>query len=184
MGPEEFKAVGFSSGLPVWRELLGEHDWERTIPELPEATRALMETPPLAASWIPAEAAYGFSYTVARLFPTRGLQLIEDHGRLCVERDVKGIYKPLLRVLTVDFAMSRAASLYQRYSRNAGSLSVDRVAPRQAVCHYADQARVDNVRAALLGGSALGVLSVIGVGNARVAQRTLGSRHIDIRLEW
>ena len=184
MADELFKAIGFSSGVPVWRELLGESDWELTVRELPASTRELLRDPPLASAWISAEAAYGFSYTVARLFGPRGLHLLEEHGKICVERDIRGIYKPFLRVLTVNFAMTRAGAMYEQYSRNAGRLVPERTGDKQVVCHYVDIPRVDPVNAQFLGGPPLGVLSVIGVKNARVSARTLLARGIDIHLEW
>lgn len=184
MAEELFKAIGFTSGVSVWRELLGAEDWELTLRELPASTRELVHHPPFASAWISAEAAYGFSYTVARLFGPRGLQMLEQHGKICVERDVRGIYKAFLRVMTVDFAMARAGAMYEQYSRNAGRLVAERTGPQQVVCHYINIPRVDPVNAQFLGGPPLGVLSVIGVKKARVVGRTMFDRAIDIRIDW
>lgn len=184
MDEELFKAIGFSSGVAVWRELLGPEDFEIALREVPPATRALIAKPPLATEWISAEAAYGFAYAVARLFGPRGQKLLEQHGKTTVERDVRGIYRPMLRILTVDFAMARAGSLYEQYSRNAGRLSVERTGPTQVVCHYADVPRIDPVNAQYLGGPPLGVLSVVGVKNARVTNRAMLPRGIDVRIDW
>lgn len=106
-----------SAGLGILKKLFATQS-----PEVREAFAAAL-TPEerqlteavIATQWVPIALAAGvFEKAAARLFPgdARG---VEEIGRLMARDQLSGIYRPVLRVLSVGFAIQQTAKLWRSY---------------------------------------------------------------------
>jgi hypothetical protein len=178
------KGVAFQHQDAVWRGLLTKEEYTRVAQACPPEALKLMQTPPLAIAWIDGELSNQFSRTVSQELGERGLQLNELAGAAMLERDLKTIYKVLLRIATVDFALQRANATYQTYVKNGGSLVGERKDAATVVVHCRQLADRTLTNMWFIGGTTLGVLRAAGARNVRITERAETGDGFDITLRY
>ncbi len=180
------KGAAMITATTYWRATLGDVMYERVLSRVPPETREQLENPPLAVSWIPfAHTRHFLESLVEIIGAERAAATYEALGAKMLEQDLRGIYRALLRIVTIDFAMQRAGKMFGQYNRDAGTLSTTRDAPRRVSCHYRDLPMAHIVFARFLAGAARGVVSLATGKPARVAACTLlPGNGVDVAIEW
>jgi hypothetical protein len=137
---------------------------------LPAATRALVDSKPVANEWLPVER---YADLIEVAFATaydRQLETLTAHGREGIVDDLRGAYALFIKLLTPDFTIRRAAAMWTTYYRKNGTVSARPLTGGQRgadVC-YRGIVIPSPVFWAVTVGTLEGILSVIRVKDPRV----------------
>jgi len=140
-------------------------------------------TTTLEFHWIPIEVITRFFEVAAPLaFPGRpdGLRRI---GREMALDHLRGIYRIVLRVITVEVAIAKSARLWSTYHQ-AGSATSQRLGPTLLQFSIYDYPELPEVFRECLCGYIVGVLELCGVTEIRVSRLNEPSRAWPFRLSW
>ena len=180
------KGGGFVSTLRLLRAAVGDETFTRIASRLPDRTAALLAQPPLPMSLIPI---VHFLDTIdaaqTELGIARASQICEDIGAKLLEEDLRGIYRALLRIVSVDFAIKRAGAMYQQYNVNAGTVAIERTGKGIITARYRDLISADAVYVRFLAGAARGVVALASGSPARVTDcKALPGNSVDVTIEY
>jgi hypothetical protein len=163
----------------------GTDDWQRILARLPPSTRELMLRPPLAMSWVPfVHSEHIFNISASVLGP-RALEVWRKVGFDMLQNDLSTIYRAMMRVVSIDFVLTRAGAIFSQYVKNGGSLEATRSAAGAAIGRYRQLPLQTDAYGHFLSGSFLGALTLAGAKNARIDKVELvGPGAIDVTAVW
>jgi hypothetical protein len=180
------KGAGFAHSTELLTKNVSPEIYRQILNELPPATRALWEAPPLAMTWVPYARTQESMAAVKKVMGEEAAcKLYAEVGKQMLFEDMSGIYKVLMRVVSIDFALKKSGSFYAQYTRNQGSLESTRISPTSSVSHYRNLPEVSLINAHFLGGAVAGVTQLAGGKNVRVTEhKLLPGIGLDITVQW
>jgi hypothetical protein len=168
MGDAEVKAAGFNSQLEAMKKVGGEAAWPRFIAALTPETRALVDRPPMAMTWLPARHAVEVDNKGVELLFGGDAQRMIDVGRENFRQDLGTVYRFFVRIASPQYVAARAATIYQTYTRNNGSMRVTRSEPRDIELVIEGVVTASPAFYMLRRGNVLGAIDATGVKGAAV----------------
>jgi hypothetical protein len=167
------KAAGFNSLMRVLHDMVTPAAHARFVALLPEATRALVSSPPLAISWLPLEhSAPVYEVAYESLF-ARDDEAMLELGRKQLRTDMTGIYRLLLRAATPAFVAGHVGKIYGTYTRDCGTLRVEVHSANELTLLMDGRPFSSRPFCSYMRGSILGVLQLTGVRNLSVRMTQL-----------
>ena len=169
------KAAGFNSLMQVLHDMVTPEAHARFVAALPDATRALVLSPPLAISWLPLEhSAPVYEVAYETLF-ARDDEAMLRLGRKQLHNDMTGIYRLLLRATTPAFVAAHVGKIYGTYTRDCGTLRAEAPTGTALALLMEDRPYSSRPFCSYMRGSILGVLELTGVRNLAVRMTELPS---------
>lgn len=174
-----------ASFLGVIRRLLRDRQIaeEMLLTKLTAEARSVFETAAMT-SWIAHRHADEITATAAHLLFSQQPRPVYEFGREQAHCDLTGIYKILLRVVSVEFAMSQTAKLWSTYHRHGHATAEkqpDRTAGAVVVKDFAD---ITEVQLESTAGYIHGLLELTGAGEVKVHLNTRDRRAIRFETSW
>lgn len=125
------KAAGFLSFVESTKASVGAAAFATILKEVPEATRKVVEHPPMPMTWLPISVFYDMIGVTTRVaFGGRPEGMFEI-GRHQMQRDMTGIYKMFVRMASPQTVIAKAAAIYGTYTTN-GTMSAKQIEPHIA----------------------------------------------------
>jgi hypothetical protein len=180
------KAQGVLSSTREWRALLTPEEWKTVYAALPEASRGVVDKPPLPIEWVKYEIATVWSAVITQAIGVeRSIALHEQVGRQMIKNDMNTVYRALMRMMTVEYVVKKAASVYSQYARDAGNVQVTLLAPKHLRAAYRGLPDINSEYVAFTVGVNKGVLDLAGVKNPGcIERRLLPPDGFDLDLQW
>ena len=146
----------------------------------PAAVQIYEGTTPMG--WIPARIVDAVIVAVAHGFGRDPVTLNAQSSRVAVERTVRTVWRPFLRLTTDAAIVTRAPMLYRR-TFSHGALEARMAGTNLAALAVVDWARISDIQIAGLGAGVTAVLSVAGRRNVVAASaRTSGG--VAYKVTW
>jgi hypothetical protein len=168
------------------RSMVEPASWESFVAELPAPTRALVVQPPMATAWVPLDATVPlYIHAHDRLFKRDESRMMEV-GRRVLQRDLKTIYRVVIRIASPGYVAARAARIYDTCARDAERMSVPLEQPQHLEVLVEGHPYPSVAFWALMRGSVAGVLELTGVKNLQVTLIDGGGvrDHARFRATW
>lgn len=127
----KYKGAAFNSTVDVLRELVGESTWPSFVATLPEETKKAVTHRPPASEWVPLAWGRDLVEAAATGPFAADPSLLQELGRRSVLKDLKGVYKVLVRILNPEHVLSRVAQAWDQYYQNNGGLRLERLGDKQ-----------------------------------------------------
>lgn len=119
------KGLGFNSLVTEMKKSFSKPVWDRIIEDAPPQSRALITAPPLATDWIDIEIINALAATAIRIgFEGNATRWSEISHRQ-VSRDLGGIYRVFIKLLSPGFVVSRASLIWTQYFRDNGVMRAE-----------------------------------------------------------
>ncbi len=111
----KIKAQAFNSTVWAVRAVLERDAWTNLLEKLDPGCRVAIVTPHPATDWLPAQ------YEEVLL---AGLDNVTSHraGVIAMDRDIKGIYRPFLRLFNLGFVINKAAAMWSILYQDNGTV--------------------------------------------------------------
>lgn len=167
------KAQGFTSFVSVLREQLAPSTFERLAAALPPQTRAVVDKPPMAMSWIPQEHFDALLTATWDLAVAKNEEAMVDLSRRQMVHDMSTIYKVLMHLASVDAVLKKSATIYSTYSQNGRMVSRS-LEPKHAEIAMEDVESGTPAYFAYLRGAIIGVLEAAGTKSFKVVMKSGG----------
>lgn len=137
------KGAGFNSTIATIKAMIGAPAFAKYVESLVPATRALVETPPLAVTWLPIQHWMEMMDNAHRVAFAGDVNLVKTLGQRSVTDDLNRLYRFAIRLATPVFVVERTASLWQSYTRNNGRVVATFADERTAKVRYVDVAAAE-----------------------------------------
>lgn len=124
MPPPTLKAAGFNSYVIAAKKVVG--DMSKVLDGMSDATRKLIEHPPLAMVQVPS--GHYFELTerlVERAFGNDERRL-RDVSREQLKNDLNGVYRFFIRFASPDYIIGQAAQVYGTYWKDNGTIRTEK----------------------------------------------------------
>jgi hypothetical protein len=138
VGEPQSKANNFNSCIATLRRLLGDEPFARVVGELPPETRAIVEKPPLATTWIPTRHLAAVIQTVGGGVFANDEARIVEWARKAVGSDLRTVYKVFIRFMSPAFVIERAARIWTTYTHDNGTMRAAVVDGHTCEVYYND----------------------------------------------
>ena len=168
MPPAESKAAAIISVLATLRETLTPAQLDAFLRALPPDTRALVEKPPLASTWILSDHFFAILDTLHEGVYGRDLARTTELARAAMLNDLSTIYRVFIRLSSPGFVLARGAKIYTTYTRNNGELAVPEVGDHFARITLRGNARCTPTVWAYNTGAILATMQATGVKEPKV----------------
>jgi hypothetical protein len=183
MSQPQVKWIGVAGFVEAAKRTLGDEGWQEVMAALPADTRALLDAPPAAISWV--DAAHAFALHEGIVAHAGGrMESVREIARSQVEGDLRGIYRLFVRMATPDFLAQRAASLYGSYWRDHGRVRAERSGPRSMDIIFED---LPHVRLAFVNAQLGGIQAAFeasGLAGVRVTVLQTSDKTVRARATW
>lgn len=180
------KAAGFNSSITTVRGMVTKEEFERFVAGLPPVSAALIQAPPLAMSWIPMEQTIEVHGRIFSDLFRGDPERMFEFGRRQFLADMNTMYKAFIRVASPRFVAGRAASIYETYTRDAGTMKVARDEERLIDLLVEGHPFPTTGNWAYLRGTVHAVIELTGVKDVKVkiAEGGGGSARCLYRITW
>jgi hypothetical protein len=136
VGEPQTKANNFNTCVGTLRRLVGDDAFARVVAALPSETRAVVQKPPLATTWVPTRHFAAVIETAGRELFGGDEERVVDWSRQAVRSDLRTVYKMFIRFLSPAFIVERAARLWTTYTLDNGTMRAAVVGERMCEVYY------------------------------------------------
>lgn len=126
MSTPQYKAVGFNNTVMAIEKLAAPDRYRAFVAALPDASRALIEKPPLPSLWLPLARSKELLETAQRVAFAGDLRQLFEVGRVSQNEGIRTIYKVFVRLLRPDHIIGRAAQVWTTYYQDNGNARMER----------------------------------------------------------
>ena len=162
------KAAGLNSTVAVVRQMVTKEEFDRFVASLPPHCSALIMYSPLAISWLPMSDSVDLHQHIFTDLFNNSLERMFELGRRQFLSDMNTIYRIFMRIASPSFVATRAASIYELYSRDAATMRIVREEPRAIEIAIEEHPFPEASNWAFLRGTIQGVIEATGVKNVKV----------------
>jgi hypothetical protein len=130
------QAVGFASCITVLRQMCDKHTYLAFLAALDPETRAIVEAPPDADTWLPLTHWMRFLETAHLIAFSGSDDKITELSELGMMPDMQRIQTRAMRFTSPQFVITRAAKLWQSFCRNNGHVETSGASSNACEVHY------------------------------------------------
>jgi len=109
------KGTTLNSTLQFNKEMLGEEAVAKYIAQLDDESRNVLSHPILDTSWYPFNSLISFTELLFNTILNKNEQALKNASKHIVQKQIKGIYRTLLTVGSIEFLVNRINSINERY---------------------------------------------------------------------
>ena len=115
----------FNGYVTTARKIFSSDVFEQVYAEVAVESRHLIRTPPVATDWLPFERLDELANTIVRIAYNYDVTRYSELARGRMLRDLTGLYRVFVKMLSPSFVTSRTALIWTQYHRDNGQMRAE-----------------------------------------------------------